>query len=114
MKEDYPIFVKWTEILNWMLDRIDGFPKSVRFTISNRISNLALDILELIVEAIYCPRPQRIGILNRTNLKMEQLRVLIRISNTRKYLSKRQYEYAAEQLTEAGRMLGGWRKHEAG
>ena len=41
---DYPIFVHWYKTLNWILDRVDRLPKHLRFTLSGRIANLALDI----------------------------------------------------------------------
>jgi hypothetical protein len=53
MLSDYPIFEKWYSLLDWILDRVDSFPKSVRFTISTHISNLALDTLELVIEMVY-------------------------------------------------------------
>ncbi|MEW6267499.1 MAG: diversity-generating retroelement protein Avd [Thermodesulfobacteriota bacterium] len=106
MKEDYPLFVKWTEAVDWILDAVEKFPKSVRFTISGRIANLTLDIMEGIVEAIYAS--DRAHILNRLNLYMEKLRVLFRISHKRRYLSTRQYEHASGLIDESGRMIGGW------
>jgi hypothetical protein len=53
MKEDYPLFVKWFEATDWILDTVEKFPKSVRFTVSGRIANMALDVMEGIIEAIY-------------------------------------------------------------
>lgn len=112
MKENYPIFVKWSKIMDWLMDKVETFPKCVRFTISTRIVNLALDIMELIVESIYTPSQERISIINRTNLKLEQLRIFIRIAMERRYLSSRQYGYIAEEVDIAGKMLGGWKRHE--
>jgi hypothetical protein len=114
MKENYPIFIKWSKILDWLMDKVETFPKSVRFTISTRIVNLSLDIMEMIVESIYSQSHKRISIINQTNLKLEQLRVFIRITMERRYLSSRQFEYIAEEINEAGKMLGGWKKHEKG
>ncbi len=108
MKENYPIFVKWMTTLDWILDRCEALPRSVRFSISTRISNHALDVLEGIIECIYTK--DRTQILNRLNLYIEKLRVLFRICHTRGYISGKQYEYIAEELTETGNMIGGWRK----
>jgi hypothetical protein len=108
MKEDYPIYVKWSEVTDWILDTIEKFPKSVRFSLSSRIADLTLDIIEGIVEAIYTR--QRGHILDRINLYMEKLRVLFRICFRRKYLSVKQYEYISGHLEETGKMIGGWRK----
>jgi hypothetical protein len=60
------------------------------------------------VEAIYVKH--RVRLLDRVNLLLEQQRVLFRIACDRRYMSKRQHEYIANALDEAGRMVGGWRK----
>tara|TARA_B100001971_G_C17968067_1_gene420893 strand:+ start:345 stop:680 length:336 start_codon:yes stop_codon:yes gene_type:complete len=108
MKENYPIFVKWIDTLDWILDRTEKFPKSVRFTFSSRIAQHSLDVLEGIVEAIYTK--DRKHVLEKLNLYIEKLRVLFRISFKRRYLSSAQFEYISLQLNETGRMVGGWKK----
>jgi secreted Zn-dependent insulinase-like peptidase len=108
MKEDYPLFVKWFEATDWILDTVEKFPKSVRFTVSGRIANMALDVMEGIIEAIYTKN--RAYILERINLYIEKLRVMFRLSYKRRYLSKQQYEYVSELLNETGKMIGGWKK----
>ncbi len=112
MKEDYPLFVAWYRLLNDIMDRTAKFPKDVRFTLTDRIVQFALTIMELVVEAIYSR--ERKDILERINLYMEKLRVLIRIGYDRKYLSIKSYQVLAEQMDEAGRMVGGWLKDEKG
>ena len=108
MNEDYPVFRKWYVTLDWILDRCENFPKSVRFTISTRISNISLDILEKIVEAIYSKN--RLEILQSANLDIEKLRFFFRIAFERKYISSKQYEYISRELNEFGKMAGGWIK----
>ena len=44
---------------------------------------------------------------------MEKLRVFIRISWEKKFLSARQFELLSEKIDEAGRMVGGWIKANA-
>ncbi|MBT4526184.1 MAG: diversity-generating retroelement protein Avd [Deltaproteobacteria bacterium] len=112
MNEDYPIFVKWLSILDWLMDRAESFPKSVRFTVSSRLVNLSLEIMDGIIELIYSRNKAKM--INQANLKLEKLRVLIRICFKRRYLSAKQYEYIAEEINESGRMLGGWKKYETG
>lgn len=108
MNKDYPVFNKWLTVQDWILDRTEVFPKSVRFSFSDRIANLSLDITEGIIEAIYSK--DRAYILDKLNLYIEKLRVLFRISFNRKYLSSSQYEFISRELNETGVMVGGWRK----
>jgi hypothetical protein len=108
MNEDYPLFVKWMSVLDWILERSERMPKSVRFSVASRMASYALDVTEGIVEAIYSR--DRVPILHRTNLVVEKLRVLMRICHGRRYISGRQYAFISEELDEVGRMLGGWRR----
>ena len=111
MNEAYPLFEKWTRILDWTLDVTEGYPKSVRFTLAGRIGNISLDVLEGIISAIYTKK--RSDILRSLNLNLEKLRVLFRISMERRYISQSQFEYVIGELDQAGKMIGGWQKHEA-
>jgi len=108
MREDYPLFVHWYRTLDWILDAVERFPKSARFSVASRIAEAALDTMDLVVAAIYTK--SRTHILDQMNLGIERQRVLFRLSHDRKYISTRQYEHIADALDEAGRMVGGWRK----
>lgn len=111
MTQKYPVFQKWTKILDWVLNTVEKYPKRVRFIFSGRIAQIALDILEKIVEAIYTRK--RMHILIEINLYIEKLRVLFRISYERRYISMSQYEFISCELNEAGMMIGGWLRLEA-
>lgn len=108
MREDYPVFVQWYKLTNYIIDRVEKFPKSVRFSLSDRIITLVFDIMEKIIEAIYTK--QRTHILKDANLYIEKLRIYIRLSSDRKYISLKQYNYLSEQIDETGKMIGGWGK----
>lgn len=110
MNEDYPVFNKWITLQDWILDRIEGYPKIVRFSFSERIANLSLDVTEGIVEAIYSK--DREYILGKLNLSIEKLRVFFRMSFRRKYLCSSQYEFISRELDEIGGMIGGWRRSQ--
>lgn len=112
MKEEYPIFVQWYQTLDWILTTVERFPKGVRFSLGDRMAGYALDIVELIVEAIYTRN--RSHILDRINLSIEKLRVLFRIAHDRRLLSTPQYEHISKSLNETGRMAGGWKKRTGG
>jgi hypothetical protein len=108
MKEDYALYVKWLSILEYIMDISGKYPKNVRFTLCDRMVNYGLDALELIVEAIYAKN--RADILRRVNLYMEKLRSLMQISQHKRYISVKQYEYISREINEAGSMVGGWLK----
>ena len=111
-REDLPIFVKWMDFVKWLLQTTDGFPKTARFTFSDRLTNLALDIVEDLVEARYSRKKS--AILRHANLSLEKMRVLMRICFETRLLSHKAYAYASKSINETGRMLGGWMKQAGG
>jgi hypothetical protein len=113
MPPDVPVlFVHWETFLGWLLDHTERFPKRLRFTLTNRIENLALDVFEAIAEARF--RRDRLPSLERVSLGLDTLRLLLRIARDRRCLDPRSFEHACKQIDQAGRMVGGWLKEERG
>ena len=110
--EDLPIFTAWMQFLDWLLPTTEKFPKRVRFTFADRIDTLALDIVEDLVEARYSRDKQHL--LKRINLRLEKLRILLRLCHQLQYLPHQGYEHAMRAINEVGRMLGGWLKQQEG
>lgn len=100
--------VRWYDYMQWLLERIDSFPKNQRFLLGTRLADSLLEIMELLIEATYTR--EKGALLRCANIRVEKLRWLVRLAKDRKLLTYRQYEYSAEQLTECGKMLGGWLK----
>jgi hypothetical protein len=107
-RNELPIFVKWLEFLEWLLAATDKFPKKARFSFCQRIEGLALDVVEDLVEARFSRDRQ--AMLKRANLRLDKLRVLLRLSHKLRYLPHNSYEHAMKAINETGRMLGGWLK----
>ncbi len=108
---ELPLFVHWEKTLRDILSRTEKFPKRVRFTLSSRIDNLALDVLEQIVEARYTK--DKSAVLRQANVDLEKLRVLLRISHDERHLDHKGFEHVARNIDEAGCMIGGWIRSRA-
>ena len=108
-----PIVALWEKVVADLLDRTQRFPKSVRFTFAGRIDNLALDVLERLVEARWSAGRTKQDALRSADLDLAKLRLLLRICCDRRHLDRRGWEHVSRQLDEVGRMLGGWRAHAA-
>ncbi len=106
--QELPIFTHWVQFLEWLLPTTERFPKRVRFTFSDRIDNLALDIALDLVEARYTH--DKLPILYRLNLRLEKLRVLLRLCHRLQYLPHAGYEHAAKSINAVGKELGAWIK----
>lgn len=112
MKDRPPIYTLVTELCGWTFDRTSGIPKSQRFTFGQRLDNLTLDSLLLVVKAIFSPKARKTALLGELNLNLEQLRVLWRLVGDRKWISQQQLLFMNSKIDEIGRMAGGWLKQQ--
>jgi hypothetical protein len=85
------------------------WPKSARFTLTQRIENHALDVTEMLVQARYEPGGRKAR-LEDANLRLERMRHLLRLACGAQVESPKGFESALRGIDEAGRMLHGWRK----
>ena len=109
---ELPIFVKWMEFLKWLMPALEKFPKKARFTVTNRIAGMALDVAELLVEARYSKEKRHI--LRKANITLEKMRILWRIAHDGKLCPTKFYRFAGKSIDEVGMMLGGWLKERDG
>lgn len=103
------VLAHWETFVPWLLEHCGRWPRSVRFTLAQRLEDHALDVLELLVVARYQPH-QRAGSLHEANLRLERMRFLLRVAKARAITPARAFEKACHDLDETGRMLHGWRQ----
>ena len=96
-------------LIEWMIPKLDGFPRNRRFTLGERIEGGLLFVLERLVEAAYLR--QREEVLKVANLRLDVVRHLWRLSHGLKVISHPCYGQGAERLTDLGRQIGGWRRY---
>jgi len=98
--------------LLWLVPTVEGFPRSQKFLLGDRIQSTALSILEALIEATYSRSRDRS--LAEANLGLEKLRVMFRLAKDLRCIDLRRYEHSARSLDEIGRLVGGWiRAHRA-
>ena len=114
MKNPPPLYTVLVETVGWTLGRTADIPKSHRFTFGQRLDNLTLDALMLVVRAIFTSGMARKDYLKELNLLLEQLRVLWRLVQEQRWISQAQLLFINARLDEAGRMAGGWLKQPGG
>ena len=105
---DLLVLARMEEFTGWLLDRTAKWPKSARFTLTQRIENAALDVVEDLVAARYS-RAGRRQRLDAVNLRLERLRHLFRLAKGARVCPFNVYESSIRSLDEVGRMLHGWR-----
>lgn len=107
---DIPIFTKTYELYKTLYGYRSTVSKQDRYTIWQRCENLILDILESILWASQLSKTEKLPILEKTSLKLNFLRVFIRLCKEVKTIDNKKYIELQEAIDEVGRMLGGWIK----
>ena len=108
MFQNLAIFEKTYELVLWLYPTVNKFPKSQRFVLGQQIENTILKILQGIIEANQ--ERNKIPYLKQVSVELDKLRILIRLSKDLKFISIKQYGFAANKVNEIGKMLGGWIK----
>ncbi|MBI2376738.1 MAG: diversity-generating retroelement protein Avd [Deltaproteobacteria bacterium] len=103
-----PLFTKTYDLVLWLDERTEQFPKSQRFGAAARLTRHAVEALEAITLALRgFERPENV---DRADAALALLRVHLKLAADRHLISERQMLHALGRVEELGRMLGGWRK----
>ena len=87
----------------WLIPTLEHFPRRQKFLLGDRIQTTAVASLEDLTEATFTRRRARL--LDRVNLDLDKLRLLLRLAKDLRYLDRRRYEHAARRLDEVGRLV---------
>lgn len=107
-----PLFVKTYDFILWLLPLTLSFPKAQRFLLAERLSGMALDFYDSILEAVMSS-DQQVVALDRADRLLTRIRLYIRLSCDLHCINLGQYEYASQRIDEIGRLIGGWKRKQA-
>lgn len=107
---DIPIFKKTYDLYKIFYGYRKFVAKQDRYTIWQQCENIILDILEGILLASQTYKAEKLPILEKTSLKLNFLRVFLRLMKEVKTIDNKKYTVLEELVDEIGRMLGGWIK----
>lgn len=107
---DIPIFKKAYELYKLFHEYRKVVSKQDRFTIFERCENLIMEVTEGIIKAGTEQKPAKVATLEHTSLKLNMLRVFIRLMKDVKVIDNKKYVTLENIVDEIGRMLGGWIK----
>ncbi|MCF7796105.1 diversity-generating retroelement protein Avd [Patescibacteria group bacterium] len=108
MFQNLKIFEKTYELILWIYPAVNRFPKTQRFVLGQQVENTVLNLLKLIIQAN--AERNKLPYLKQLSVELDKLRILVRLSKDLRFLSIKQYEFAANKINEIGKMLGGWIK----
>jgi len=112
MLDDLIIFRKAYDLLKYLYPLIQGFPKSQRFLLAQRLECSALAFLEHVMVANAAK--DKSAEFSKADLELEKLRLFARLSHEYNFISTSQYEAVSRQTTELGQLLGGWKAKFSG
>ena len=104
-----PLFVKTYDFLLWLIPLTLKFPKSQRFLLAERLSKMALDFYDTILDGVMRSEQQDER-LNEADRLLTKIRLYVRLSYDLRCVSLRQFEHAARLMDEIGRLIGGWKR----
>ena len=107
---DIPIFKKTYDLYKIFYGYRNSITKQDRYTVWQRCENVILDILEGILLASQTCKSEKLPILEKASLKLNFLRVFLRLMKEVKTIDNKKYTTLEECIDEIGRMLGGWIK----
>lgn len=107
-----PIFVKTYDFLLWLIPLTLKFPKSQRFLLAERLSGMALEFYDRILDAVLEPE-QTDAHLDAADKLLTKLRLYVRLSFDLHCMNQGQWEHAGRRMDELGRILGGWKGKRA-
>lgn len=105
---DIPIFRKSYELYKTLHELRRLIPKQDRFAIFERVEAVTLDVVEGIMLASGQQKTIKLPALERTSIKLNMLRMFIRLMKDTKALDNKKYVALEATIDEIGRMLGGW------
>ncbi|MCK6484023.1 MAG: diversity-generating retroelement protein Avd [Phycisphaerae bacterium] len=100
------------DLVKWFLGHVAKFPRSHRYSLGQRIESRLYDVLEQLICAKYAQGGFKAGALEAVNLDLEVLRFLSRLAHEQALLPHKSHEYAARELNEIGRLVGGWLRQQ--
>ena len=108
MLYDLKVFQKVQDFLLWIKPTVQRFAKVHKYSLGIQLENEVIELLKQIVRANF--KRDKKETIEECFIHYEIVKILIRLSNDYKLLNIKQYKFAAKELDEIGKLLGGWYK----
>ena len=101
-----PVFQHTYQLTLEIHRAVHQFPNEYKYTLVHTVKDLASELLNLIVAANSAE--QKKDILESAKLKLEQLRIHVRLASDLKILGLKRYEAVSRMIEEISKELTGW------
>lgn len=103
------VVTNFYDFLKYSLPFLADFPKNQRYTLGQKIEELAFDTQGLLVAANFNPQG-KLENLQQANVHLQEIRLLTRLSKDLNLVTLARYEQMSKKLHEIGKQVGGWIK----
>ena len=109
------VYQKWEDMAAYLYTALKSYPKSERFTIAASTTMALWDIgTDIARAASIANRSEKRTLIEHADITLVRMKVLIRTGVRLGFMPIRKYEIISGQVTEIGKMLGGWKKSVIG
>jgi hypothetical protein len=110
MPDEMVILARTFDLLAWLLPKSEKFPRTYRFTVTQRLMGAALDFQEALFDAQSRSGQARLDCLQAADAHLNKVRLYLRLVHHWRWLNDGQYRHVSVMVAEVGRLLGGWIK----
>lgn len=105
---DLPIVAKLSTSYKLWHGFLIKLPRLTRYTLGVKVDNLFSDCLELSLIAGYTSRTEKYAAIQKLSIRLDLLKFFLKVLWELKGLDNQKYTTISVQLTEIGKMIGGW------
>ena len=96
------------DLMQWIMNKTDGFPKSKRFSLGVRLENTALNLVVACSRYPYAGQKSRVAaIISRS---FDELKILLHVANDIRVLGRSGYAHVLSRIELIGPMIGALQK----
>ncbi len=101
------------QLLEWLVPQLAHFPREHRHSVTAHTARLAMRVQDQLIAARHLDAAGRAEALLQADIALDQLRQLLLLAWTWKWLSDGQFRHVSGLTDELGRLIGGWRQRAA-
>lgn len=107
--EELNIYKQYITLLYYTEMITEKYPKVEKQSLVATIKNTTYSGIKNIIEAYkYFDKKDKLNSLNKLDMDLKMLKVLIRVSHKKKYINHKNYEAWSKKINNIGNLLGGW------
>ena len=105
------IYKQYLELIYYTEAITIKYPKVEKYSLVSKIKNVTYSGMERIINSQkIVDKSKRLSILSNLDTDLKMIKVLIRVSKNKKYISSKNYEAWSKKLANISNLLGGWIK----